>query len=65
MAKKLSCEPLVRKPNGHDLKTGGAREFHERQTVGVADDQNDPIDGTVDGMGRDVEIEPHITLLLE
>ena len=63
---EFPCEPLLRELHEHHLQTGRSGQLHHRQTVRVAGDQDDSVDGSISRIGSDVESESHVdTLLLE
>ena len=64
MPEQFCGKILLWKSYENDLKTGDASHFHCRKTIGVASDQYDPVQGTIGGIARDIETEPHVHALL-
>lgn len=54
----------VGKCDQHHLKAADPTKFHRRNAIGVATDQDDPVDLAGERKMGDVEADPHIDLLL-
>ena len=61
---EFPCEALLRELHEHDLLPASSGAFHHRQAIGIASDQDDPVDSPVGSVGSNVEAEPHIDTLL-